>query len=538
MKVTPDTDQLTKRVLVAAARRLWARPARAANARIRPRQKAQFATAIGLATAFIVGGAGITSLGGASASASPTTVYVTAGGTGKCGTDTAANGLPTLFEAISCASSSGDTISIGPGKFPGAVTLGSAPGSSGAPITLTVEGAGANLTTITEPATAPAVGTPLLKIFPNATVTVKDLSVDGGNHDSGIDGTTGTLTVEAVQVRHTIPWVGGPGGGPDAFGAIGLEPPAGGVADLTVTGTTVADNQSFGGIGPAGITLDSQASPASKATLVNDTVTTSGNLGAGFGTGAGVVLYGTNATLVNDTIDANLGALYSGGLYAGYNPATSAPTTVSVANSIIAANTSDDSTLPPDCLQSEAGVVVNKGHNLVGADIGASAGHALFGGFGYGCGLAGAVGGDLSGTITSLTSALGGGATPTTYTSLPVTPLVRDIPTGASLVLAGTTPQVLTTTQAAPAGATSIAVQAFNPGFATSGTLVVYELPAGLGPLAQNGGPTETQALLPASPAIGTGNASTCNSAVVKGLDQRGDPRNATALGGVRHRRL
>ncbi len=49
-----------------------------------------------------------------------------------------------------------------------------------------------------------------------------------------------------------------------------------------------------------------------------------------------------------------------------------------------------------------------------------------------------------------------------------------------------------------------------------------------LGPLASNGGPTQTMALLAGSPAIDTGDASTCASAgSVNNLDQRGRPRPA-----------
>jgi len=56
-----------------------------------------------------------------------------------------------------------------------------------------------------------------------------------------------------------------------------------------------------------------------------------------------------------------------------------------------------------------------------------------------------------------------------------------------------------------------------------------------LGPLAPNGGPTQTMALQPGSPAIGAGDAATCESLVgptgVTDTDQRGQPRNAAARG-------
>jgi hypothetical protein len=53
-----------------------------------------------------------------------------------------------------------------------------------------------------------------------------------------------------------------------------------------------------------------------------------------------------------------------------------------------------------------------------------------------------------------------------------------------------------------------------------------------LGPLANNGGPTQTEALLPGSAAIGKGSAAICAAAPVGGVDQRGLPRYE-ALRGV-----
>ena len=52
-----------------------------------------------------------------------------------------------------------------------------------------------------------------------------------------------------------------------------------------------------------------------------------------------------------------------------------------------------------------------------------------------------------------------------------------------------------------------------------------------LGPLAFNGGNTETVPLLGASPAIGAGAAAACESLAVASKDERGEPRNAQARG-------
>jgi hypothetical protein len=52
-----------------------------------------------------------------------------------------------------------------------------------------------------------------------------------------------------------------------------------------------------------------------------------------------------------------------------------------------------------------------------------------------------------------------------------------------------------------------------------------------LGPLAENFGPTQTQALGAGSPAIGAGGATVCLSADIGDADQRGHPRNTSARG-------
>jgi hypothetical protein len=56
-------------------------------------------------------------------------------------------------------------------------------------------------------------------------------------------------------------------------------------------------------------------------------------------------------------------------------------------------------------------------------------------------------------------------------------------------------------------------------------------VPAALLPLAATAGPPNTAALAPISPAIGTGNPTTCARAPIGGKDQRDDSRNATTRG-------
>jgi hypothetical protein len=58
-------------------------------------------------------------------------------------------------------------------------------------------------------------------------------------------------------------------------------------------------------------------------------------------------------------------------------------------------------------------------------------------------------------------------------------------------------------------------------------------LEAILGPLADNGGPTLTHALVPGSPALDVAPSASCAAEPVSGVDQRGEPRNQNGTGGL-----
>ena len=62
-------------------------------------------------------------------------------------------------------------------------------------------------------------------------------------------------------------------------------------------------------------------------------------------------------------------------------------------------------------------------------------------------------------------------------------------------------------------------------GFTAGKHDVLTSSPGLAGGLANNGGPTQTIALLPGSPAIDTADLTTCTGALVGGVDQRGEPR-------------
>ena len=75
-----------------------------------------------------------------------------------------------------------------------------------------------------------------------------------------------------------------------------------------------------------------------------------------------------------------------------------------------------------------------------------------------------------------------------------------------------------------------------NPGTACSGlgnnvNGDQLSVSAGLLPLANNGGPTNTVALVAASPAAGAGDLATCTAAPISGKDQRGNSRKTAARG-------
>jgi hypothetical protein len=85
----------------------------------------------------------------------------------------------------------------------------------------------------------------------------------------------------------------------------------------------------------------------------------------------------------------------------------------------------------------------------------------------------------------------------------------------------------LTTYLISPATASSNLVTQSGLSWATTKTSAEINL----GPLQDNGGPTETMALLAGSAAIGAGDATISNAAPVFGLDQRGISRTTSDIG-------
>jgi hypothetical protein len=120
-----------------------------------------------------------------------------------------------------------------------------------------------------------------------------------------------------------------------------------------------------------------------------------------------------------------------------------------------------------------------------------------------------------------------------------------DVLTLRGTIVSGNTADIAGPEIVAAAAATVVNRNAFNVfgrtgksglvGFTPGATDVVPSvgLNAILSPLADNGGPTQTHALPPGSPALDLAPNAQCTAAPVNGVDQRGEPRNQNGAGGA-----
>jgi hypothetical protein len=346
-------------------------------------------------------------------------VSASASSTPTCVTASRVVPFASVAAALACAKG-GDTVKVGAGSFAGGFTVAT---------NVVLEGAGANKTTITNPLeTAPEISTGA-----GTSVTVEDLTVNGGAATNGGIGSPGILAGGAALVLEKV----------TVTGTMNLETshnhdaavsvvPSSGSAALTVLDSTISEN-SGGTAGAIYVTAPTEGTRSSLQ-LVNSTL--SGNMGDA----GGIYLKNTIATLRDDTIAANGGAGAAGGLF------VTGPGPTTVTDSLIATNTNAggaSGAAYADC-KLDGGTVTSGGHDLIGvANPGGPAD----------CGFKNNENGNLTGT--------------------PSTPL--------------------------------------NPQLAT---------------LAENGGGTQTQALLANSPAINAGNPTDCETPPVNDRDQRGDTRN------------
>jgi len=173
----------------------------------------------GLATAsalvVLVGAAG-----SATAQSTTATLYVSSTGS-DTGTCPEAAPCASLGYALSQATG-GDTISIGAGSFPGVATVA---------VNVTIEGAGANETTLT----GGTVNTAILTIASGTSVGIEDLALEPTSlGEDGLSATTGTLRLVGVSIVQA-----GQTGSPPANGVAAL--PGSGTIQLSVLDSTIAD---------------------------------------------------------------------------------------------------------------------------------------------------------------------------------------------------------------------------------------------------------------------------------------------------------
>ena len=251
--------------------------------------------------------------------------------------------------------------------------------------------------------------------------------------------------------------------------------------------------------------------------LVNSTVTGNGDNGTALG--GGIALFGSSATITDSTVSGNL-ADEGGGIYANFN------SSVTLTNSTIGGNASDG---PGGGLYLDGGIATltncTVSQNQAGGQDPAGGGIFVRG----------------AGTLTLINSTI---ANNQLYASTAPEYSGAGVSNGSVFHSGGT----VNVRNSIIAGNTlagtslnldfygSLTSQGYNligsnrgaqiTGVTTGNIVGTFQAPinARLGPLADNGGPTMTNALLPDSPAINTGNTATSPA-----TDQRGVSRVGTA---------
>ena len=255
-----------------------------------------------------------------------------------CGLASQSNPFATIAGALACAAN-GSTISIGAGSFAGGFTIAH---------NVVLQGSGAGTVIKSDPSVRLESVTEVT-VADGHNVTLKSLTVDGGGRQHDVVVGTGSLMV----VNGTIT-----GGVADHGGAINVAPAAGMTANLTVLRSTLANNLAFTD-GGAIYVADGPSDARSFVSVVDSTLTGNEADSAGGAIRIGLL----NSLIARDsTIARNQATQFAGGLLAqAAGPSTGSPS-VTLTNTILAANTADAA---PDC-QVIPGVT-DGGHNLIGA---------------------------------------------------------------------------------------------------------------------------------------------------------------------------
>jgi hypothetical protein len=346
--------------------------------------------------------------------------------------------------------------------------------------TLTIDGPGRSMLTVARSA---APGTPDFRIFTvptGADVTISGLTVSGGSvfgGDGGGISNAGALTVSDSTLSGNSAesgfFGGGDGGGIDNTGTLT-------VSDSTLSGNSVAGGPTTGGGSGGGI------SNAGALTVSDSTL--SGNSALN-GSGGGIDNFGT-LTVSDSTLSGN-SAGGSGGGIDNFGTLTVTDSTLSGNSAVVGGGISNAGTL-----------------TVTDSTL---SGNRAFLGFGAGAGGGISNAGTLTVTGSTLSgngAGLDGGGISNNAGTLTVTASIFDNPDGGNL---------------SPGRSTFVSkghnLFSDSPGVTLNPTDLINTNPL-LGPLAPNGGPTQTMALLPGSPAIDAG-------ITVPGVstDQRGVPR-------------
>jgi len=403
------------------------------------------------------------------------------------------------------AAADGDTIQFVQGTFgwPITYTLDSARGTLTVSHAVTIQGPGSDTLTVS--------GGKAVTVFTvnrGVTATISGLTITDGNNINPGGGifNLGTLTVaQSVIQNNSSP--NGFGGGIDSVGT------------LMLTGCTIGGNSSaFGG----GVSSGTFGFNATSLTITNSTIT--GNTATG-GAGGGILTYGVGTdTITASTIQGNH-ATSGGGIANGDNVSGrgSAGSDVTISGSTVRDN---QATGTGGGIYNNASLTFNSSLTLTNATIsGNQAGgnggglfNESFGGFPTNAALiattvsnntvgnGGSSGGginDASGATVTLTASLVAGNIATGGATAP--DLANAITSGGhNLIGVGT-------------GSTGIVDGSNGDHIGTASAPINPKL----SPLAANGGPTATHALLPNSPAIEMGGV--CPNGVTQ--DQRGQPR-------------
>ncbi len=410
-----------------------------------------------------------------------------------------------VSEANAAASASAIVFELGTG--PATITLASGPGHAG---TLELSNTSASVMISDGPGQGPVtvsgsngsdmygnIVAPVFSVDAGVTASLSGLTITGGG--AGGLSNQGTVTLSDCVISDNS------GGG--FINSSTFFRGVDNYATATLTGCTISGNSATYGGG--GLRND-----AGTATLTNCTI--SGNIGAD---GGGLRSYESATTLTNCTISDNSATYGGGGLYNGGGLGTYKGK-ATLTNCTISGNSA-----------AKGGGVENFGSAAAFTDCTISGNTASEGG-----GLYGAEGAYSATTLSDCTisgntaSSSGGGIYVYSGQFGSATVALTDT------IVAGNAGSGGSASDIGGNGAASGATGTFNligtggsGGLASADNNLLNVTDPGLASLASNGGPTETMALLPGSPAIGAGTqADYPGSTTAITTDQRGQPLDST----------